>query len=1191
MTNPWSLGADPSSGHVYVGEASGNRVSEFTAWGEFVKAWGWGVRDGVAEPETCGPGANPPSSCQAAIAGEGGGQFNEISGGLVVDSVGDVFVVDRENHRVQKFSSDGEFILTFGGEVNKTKSAEIGTTEAKRNLCTAASGDQCGGGVTGTGQGEFSTWTVGAFISIGSDETVYVGDKDRIQEFNLDGSFKGELSLPESGLVKALAIDPTTGALYMAYDQGLVVEVPTRPYVFRHTESGWEQFVETGRPASGESDFPIHGFPLTLATSSQGDLYAATLQSQAGAIPWEEVVAFAPDGECLEGLCPGSKFAKPSDGTLLRGPATSHACGLNEDALYLGHFANSGKSYLESYGEPPDAEVCPPPARAPSIDDQFAASVGEEEAVLRARISSHFWPTTTYYLEYGTEPCSLGGCIAQPLPPGMELGSHANLDVLTEPITITGLAPNTTYHYRFVARTVFEPGPGGEAEVKGLGGEVGSDGAEGEFTTEPGPPAFPPCGNEAFRGGASALLPDCRAYEMVSPVDKLGGDALLLNREAQESQVNQSALDGGRFTYSTYRAFAEPEAAPNTSQYLATRGAAGWSSDAISPPRRYRVIGILNTAASEFTAFSSDLCKGWLLHQTDHPPFAPGAIEGYANLYSRTNCEAPPAYEAITRLEAPISEPNNRPEPFVPELQGLSADGACAVFRANARLIPEASEQLSGSEGIYQTYENCGGSLRLVSVLPEGEASSSPSTAGTLSEGGKPDTRSQRVEGAVSGDGERIYWSLGASGKLYVREHARKGQSAIAAGKCTELEAACTYPVSETVSGGKATFWKANPAGSVALFTLEGSLYRFNVATKKSLLVAGEVVGLLGASEDLARIYLVSKEDKDGGGSAAAGQSNIYRYENGTLTYVAALSATEAAYGSRLSSPVSLLPLRHSARVSSDGKTLAFESNAKITGFDNAEVNSAKPAAEVYRYSSESGKVLCISCNRSGARPLGRNLGFAGEEDWVSAQLPTWQTQLDPTHPLTDDGTRIFFESYDALVSRDKNEALDVYEWEAPGTGSCEEDSPSFFADNGGCVYLISTGQSEQDSIFLDATPEGSDIFIGTASSLLSQDPDKLDVYDARVEGGFPSPPVPNGECEEGQCQQPEGEPAVQSPGSSAAGQGNLAGPKALRCGAGLHKVKRHRKTFCARKKHHRKKHPRHHHGKRHRSAAKGSIR
>ena len=66
-----------------------------------------------------------------------------------------------------------------------------------------------------------------------------------------------------------------------------------------------------------------------------------------------------------------------------------------------------------------------------------------------------------------------------------------------------------------------------------------------------------------------------------------------------------------------------------------------------------------------------------------------------------------------------------------------------------------------------------------------------------------------------------------------------------------------------------------------------------------------------------------------------------------------------------------------------------------------------------------------------------------------------------------------------------------VYEYEPSGEGSC--------ASEPGCVALISSGTSEHESAFLDASEGGDDAFFLTAAQLVAQDTDNsLDVYDAR---------------------------------------------------------------------------------------------
>src|SRR4051812_48319874 len=143
LANPWGVASNLSGTEVYVTDVTNERVDVFSSWGRFKRAFGWGVADGSSpELQTC------TVTCFQGLSGSGPGEFDSPRGGIAVDSSGDLYVVDSENNRIEKFSSSGEFLLTFGGKVDKTTNG---------NICTAASGDICGAGVKGSGQGEFQS--------------------------------------------------------------------------------------------------------------------------------------------------------------------------------------------------------------------------------------------------------------------------------------------------------------------------------------------------------------------------------------------------------------------------------------------------------------------------------------------------------------------------------------------------------------------------------------------------------------------------------------------------------------------------------------------------------------------------------------------------------------------------------------------------------------------------------------------------------------------------------------------------------------------------------------------------------------------------------------------------------------------------------------------------------------------------
>lgn len=126
----------------------------------------------------------------------------------------------------------------------------------------------------------------------------------------------------------------------------------------------------------------------------------------------------------------------------------------------------------------------------------------------------------------------------------------------------------------------------------------------------------------------------------------------------------------------------------------------------------------------------------------------------------------------------------------------------------------------------------------------------------------------------------------------------------------------------------------------------------------------------------------------------------------------------------------------------------------------------------------------------------------------------------DVATPLTqfsNDGQKVFFQTTARLVPQDLNSTetnislsngtpgMDVYEWEAVGSGGCELPQ--------GCTYLLSSGEAIGPATLLGASGDGSNVFIATAAQLVQQDGDEFpDIYDARVGGGF-APPVPAIEC------------------------------------------------------------------------------
>jgi len=1120
-----------------------------------------------------------------ALPGIGAGNV-AVSG-----SVGGPWTVEFKSPRladtnVAQMSANASGLTPAASATVSTLTEGTGAAET----CSAqevSEGYTCSAGVPGTEGGEFRGAESGDYVAVGPDDTVYVGDKERIQEFEPDGAFKGQItfkslheelsSFPEVGSALSLAADPVNDDLYL-------ITEPVSKNVYR-IDPATAKLVGTplGPPA-------LFG-PKALATDSAGDVYVVSEgrsivefdASGSKLIPdaaEEEAIEKEHEaqakGEPFEHF---ARFGEPPEDIQLQAIATDAACESESDDLYVTYVrgfreSESLNAYVSAFGPTPqNALKCPPPPpQAPEIDAQYATAVGTDAATLQAAINPGYDVGTTYFVQYGTGKCSEGGCPEErPLAPGAKLTSKIAAKALkSKAVFLGGLAPGTAYHYRFVAEN-------SAGLVRGVGGEVGSDGAEASFTTFPAPgEPKEDCPNKTFRSGPSAKLTDCRAYELVSPARRTPAGDVLTGLSANEfpAELNQSAADGERLAYSSRLAFGDALGDPFISQYIATRQpGVGWSSHAISPPRESNAIN--GDATFKFDieekAFTPDLCFGWLAHNAD-PPLGEGAIEGFPNLYQRNNCEAgADTYEANTSVQPA----NTEAKYYEPELQGFSGDGSRTVFRANGKLTAEAPDlgnNLGGSFG--QLYEQSGGMLRFLCVLPDGTPLKAPCSAGSLNsifvEG-----RTNQVKNAVSADGRGVYWSesIGTNGEehLYLRENTDQAQSAIAAKKCTEPEKACSY----AVSSGKARFWTAATDGSLALYTEGGKLREFNAASKTSKTIVPEGVEGVVGGEDLSTFYFVSTMQL--GGKGQKGEPNLYRDAEGALSLVATLAKIDSEPQVLVPlSPVTRRPTGRGSRSSGDGQHLAFVSAGSLGGYDNRDAQTGEADAEVYLYDAGSAGPVCISCNPSGARPAGRAFEVLHRRRGVAAMLPRALTQLYAPQAISEDGNRVFFNSFDALVSRDTNGKEDVYEWErASGKEACDELGAELFVEaSGGCLSLISSGESAQDSTFVDMSIENGarDVFFKTGSSLIPEDPGLIDIYDAREGGGLPEAPPTPPICEGEACQGTPEAPNDPTPASSAfEGAGNVVEEASApaRCAKG----KIRRKGRCVAKKYHNHKH------------------
>ncbi len=634
------------------------------------------------------------------------------------------------------------------------------------------------------------------------------------------------------------------------------------------------------------------------------------------------------------------------------------------------------------------------------------------------------------------------------------------------------------------------------------------------------------CPNEQLRAreGAALRLPDCRAYEQVSPVAKNFTDAL------GETEVVQSSPSGNGVTFFSHAPFPGVLSATGPSVYLSTRSGGDWFTQGLVPSTAPRS---LPTHGSAFVpSLTEDLSAAIV---DTEPGLEPSLTPGRYS-YLRDN-----ATGALRLLG-----------PGVARFADATADDSRIVFESARQLLTNAAP------GVVNLYEWNAGKppgqeLSLVGVLPHGEAPSGGSVAGP----GGSALGEEVVGGAmgrfytqdtISADGSRVFFSDQETGQIYMREP----------------EAGKTISVS---AGTQPAYWRAATTdGSMVFYTEGENLYRFDVnrfeeskqpeaealAEAREPLTSGAagVLGTLGVStENGSYVYFVATAVLAGNEStnketAEVGKRNLYEWHNGDTGFIAKLSIKE--YDSYdwqdfyIANPGAPAHGAKSSRVTPNGTTVLFTSQAQLTGYPNAGFD------ELYLYEAANGKLTCVSCNpsddasTSSAYLTGSPLSLDGEPR--NAFL---------TRNLSDDGNRVFFQTKEALVPQDTNEQEDVYEWEregAGGAGGCSRSSASFSERSGGCLYLLSTGESSDESYFGDASTDGSNVFFFTRQPLVSQDQDENDdLYDARVEGGIAAQNLPPpARCTGEGCLGPVDPSTVLDASASAtfSGTGNLKPPR-----------------------------------------------
>jgi hypothetical protein len=652
-----------------------------------------------------------------------------------------------------------------------------------------------------------------------------------------------------------------------------------------------------------------------------------------------------------------------------------------------------------------------------------------------------------------------------------------------------------------------------------------------------------------------AALPDGRVYELVSPAEKGGSQAA--------AQIDQGASGGGQSVSTAFYSLASgegdsalfwgsgpmgvtPDGYPSD-YFIAQRTASGWTTRSAIPRTLEPYI-------------FAGLGAGWLLPSADFSSLAFVDPEHEFDPEPDTRCSSniflagadpfqQPAWLAEPRVANPIVNCTGQEATASGSaIVGGAPDLSTIYFAYGGTLLPEddargadviqqsvltAVGELESTIGPWGFYEEHEGVVSEAGVLPDG--SIDPFGAVPLVMGAAEDGRPQHEAAAsvngndVSADGSRAFFlspdphysttsgieavfcgdvqCTSAPPELYVRVTAADGAKSTELVSEDELSpasdgrpaAAPDGPLAHpsALTGASPAFMYASPDGSHAFFESVDRLtseapggstakaYDFDVDTGSLAYLPGVEGPILASSTDGSRFAFedtMSSPTQLALWTAGPG--------GGTVTDVAPLT------GSHGCGELECVP---AARMSPDGSVLVFSTKAPIAGFNNGD----GAVEEIYRYDPADSELSCVSCPPAGTTPSGSaRLSLADQASSAGAD----DGPVDE-RGMSADGSRIFFDTPDALVPRDVNGTRDVYEWEA------------------GHVYLLSSGTSADESIFLDNSESGGDVFFATTAGLVPTDTDGgYDVYDARVPRPGDEPPAGAAGCEGEACQTPTGE-------------------------------------------------------------------
>jgi hypothetical protein len=650
---------------------------------------------------------------------------------------------------------------------------------------------------------------------------------------------------------------------------------------------------------------------------------------------------------------------------------------------------------------------------------------------------------------------------------------------------------------------------------------------------------------------ASASLPDNRSYELVSPPAKNGADIV------PHSPKTFAAANGNGVAYVGLGAFGDVKGTATDVQYVARRSGVastnGWASTAVNPSGGApSLLALFFVNWPSFQTFTPDLHDG--IYKSWKPLTDAPNVAGVSNLYRLHDVEASQsATELLSASAAPLNPSPTADSSGIlwqSRFVGASSDLRHVILQSPWNLTGDGSFSTDGD--LYEQVQSVG--MRRVGRIPSGtstecddnvpgsECIDAPPVQAGLSVPLLTGS-SQYSTGMISDDGSRILFQgpAGApTGPIYMREDGTRTFQIDASEKSTPE------------SPGNAQLWGMSTDGSRIFFTTnEGLLdsdndggnvdlylYDRTAPARSRLRLLSQdstadpavfVTGVVGASTDAHYVYFLSIGQLVSG-EASGVFHGLYVWHDGQIRYIGRFDDFNLAGLNTPATSWDLLTFTRTSRVSADGRHLLFMSTnddgfrdqGGYRGYDHGTCGSSG-CRELYLYSFDSGRLACVSCNPLRSAATGDAL--IDVSPGVSASPPTEHG----SHALSDDGQHVFFSTVEGLVPEDSNAKWDAYEYDTAS----------------GSVHLISTGTSSSDSYFMDASPDGHDAFFVTRQRLLGWDiDDNYDLYDARINGGFPEPPSTPQPCATEGCRPPATIAPTTTPATSAhfRGAGNSTG-------------------------------------------------